>query len=166
MLNNLYGQPITGSVHCLGDGCQSVEQLSDDGVYRVNYVKGTTFKLITQRNVCVYSPLAATKTYTEAYCLPGLNDEDENIPWGQQQQLKEEGNTLLYIGKFTDLEDGKHVFARLKRVGLDVTSVDIGDSEYIYVRLQEQYTDAQQTVLDNLHSFVVVDSVQRAASAQ
>ncbi|EAR57590.1 hypothetical protein SKA34_08388 [Photobacterium sp. SKA34] len=163
VLNNLYGQPITGSVHCLGDGCQSVEQLSDDGVYRVNYAKEATFKLITQKNVCVYSPLESLKTYSQAYCLPGLNDEEENIPWDQQQQLKEEDNTLLYVGKFTDLEDGKKVVTRLKHVGLDVTSVDIGDSEYIYVRLQEKYTIAQQSVLDNLHSFVVVDSAQSAA---
>ncbi|MEL7384513.1 MAG: TcfC E-set like domain-containing protein [Pseudomonadota bacterium] len=163
VLSNLYGQPITSSVNCLGDGCQSVEQLSDDGVYRVNYVKDANFTLITKKNVCLYSPYAATDAYTQAYCLPGLNDEEEKIPWNQQKYLQK-NNALLYVGKFTNLEEGQEIAIRLKEVGLSATSLYIGDSEYIYVRLQADYTIAQQTVLDNLHSLIVVDSAQSAST--
>ncbi len=55
VLNDLFGQPIK-SLRCLGDGCENIEELSDDGVYRLNYRSTKPFKLISDKRLCVYNP--------------------------------------------------------------------------------------------------------------
>ena len=161
LLNDMFGAPIS-SVRCLGDGCKSVETLSDDGVVRVNYRKNEPFKLVSAKRLCVYNPELMGETYIQAYCLPGLDDADNNIVWENNLDLiaqSEAERALLYIGKYESTIDAEHILLRLQEVGLAPKSIEVGDNLYVYVRYLKQYNTAQRDVLDSLDAYVVLDSI-------
>jgi hypothetical protein len=161
LLNDMFGAPIS-SVRCLGDGCKSVEALSDDGVVRVNYRKNTPFKLISAKRLCVYNPELMGESHIQAYCLPGLDDMDNNIVWEDKLDLiaqTEAERALLYIGKYESTIEAEHILLRLQEVGLAPKSIEVGDNLYVYVRYLKQYSMAQRDVLDSLDAYVVLDSI-------
>ena len=161
LLNDMFGTPIS-SVRCLGDGCKSVETLSDDGVVRVNYQKNKQFKLVSAKRLCVYNPDLMGNTYIQAYCLPGLDDADNNVVWENKMDLIEQSESeraLLYIGKYKSTIEAEHILLRLKEVNLAPKSIEVGDNLYVYVRYLKQYNTAQRGVLDSLDAYVVFDTI-------
>ncbi|PSU87543.1 TcfC E-set like domain-containing protein [Photobacterium kishitanii] len=162
VLNDLFGQPIK-SLRCLGDGCENIEELSDDGVYRLNYRSTKPFKLISDKRLCVYNPEQLGRNYIQGYCLPGLDNEDNKIPFEQRPLKNRPGDTenaLLYIGKFESNDEAHQIINQLKDVGLSSKSILLGDAQYVYVQYFEQYSLAQRTLLDNLDTYVINDIVQ------
>ncbi|HIF9079025.1 TPA: TcfC E-set like domain-containing protein [Photobacterium damselae] len=162
VFNDLFGKPIT-SLRCLGDGCENVEELSDDGVYRLNYRSQKPFKLISDKRLCVYNPEQLGQNYIQGYCLPGLDNQEDKIPFEQRPLQSRPGdvqNALLYIGKFESSQEAHHIIEQLKTVGLPSKSVTLGDAQYVYVQYLERYSLAQRTLLDNLDTYVIHDVVQ------
>ncbi len=161
LLDDMFGEPIS-SVRCLGDGCKSVDTLSDDGVVRVNYRADEPFKLVSAKRLCVYNPGLIGALHIQAYCLPGLDDLDNNIVWEDRLDLisqSEAERALLYIGKYESTTEASRILLRLKEVGLLTKAVEIDNSMYVYVRYLEQYTTAQRVLLDSLDTYVVIDSI-------
>jgi hypothetical protein len=161
LLNDMFGVPIS-SVRCLGEGCKSVETLSDDGVVRVNYRKNAPFKLISAKRLCVYNPELMGESHIQAYCLPGLDEVDSNIVWEDKADLiaqSEAERALLYIGKYESTIEAEHILLRLQEVGLAPKSIEVGDNLYVYVRYLKQYSTAQRDLLESLDAYVVLDSI-------
>ena len=161
LLNDMFGEPIP-SVRCLGDSCKSVETLSDDGVFRVNFRKNEPFKLVSAKRLCVYNPELMGETYVQAYCLPGLDEVDGNVVWEDKIDLIDQSDTeraLLYIGKYESTNEASHILKRLQEVGLAPKSIEVGDNMYVYVRYLKQYSIAQRDVLESLDAYVVLDSI-------
>lgn len=161
LLNDMFGEPIL-SVRCLGDGCKSVETLSDDGVVRVNYSKNTHFKLISAKRLCVYNTDLMGEPYIQAYCLPGLDEVDNNVVWENKENLieqSEEGRALLYVGEYESTIEAEYILVRLEEVGLTPKPIEVGANLYVYVRYLKQYSTAQRDVLESLDAYVVLDSV-------
>ncbi|HIF9335436.1 TPA: TcfC E-set like domain-containing protein [Photobacterium damselae] len=162
VFNDLFGEPIT-SLRCLGDGCENVEDLSDDGVYRLNYRSQKPFKLISDKRLCVYNPEQLGQDYIQGYCLPGLDNQEDKIPFEQRPLQSRSGkvqNALLYVGKFESNQEAHYIIEQLKTVGLPSKSVTLGDAQYVYVQYLDQYSLAQRTLLDNLDTYVIHDVVQ------
>ncbi|GEK15919.1 TcfC E-set like domain-containing protein [Aliivibrio fischeri] len=161
LVNDMFGSPVS-SVRCLGDGCKSVETLSDDGVVRVNYRKGISFKLISAERQCVYNPELMGEPHIQAYCLPGLYDENNNIIWDDKIDLispLDAERALLYIGKYESMIEAEHILLKLQEVGLASKSIDVGNNVYIYARYLKQYSMAQRDVLESIDAYVVLDSI-------
>ncbi len=161
LLNDIFGKPIS-TARCLGEGCKGVEVLSDDGVVRVNYRKGYPFKLLSQKRLCVYDPNLMGEGYIQTYCLPGLDDIDNNIVWKDEPNLiapHEEENALLYIGKYESTVESARILERLQEVGLTSKAIKVGESMYVYVRYLKQYTTAQRELLQGLDAYVILDSI-------
>ncbi|WP_434144925.1 hypothetical protein [Photobacterium leiognathi] len=58
---------------------RSVEELTNDGVFRINYAENEPFKLVSEKRLCVYSELTRNQKFIEAVCLPGIDDEREGV---------------------------------------------------------------------------------------
>ncbi|WP_340642458.1 TcfC E-set like domain-containing protein [Photobacterium damselae] len=162
VLNDMFGNPIP-SVRCIGDGCKSVEPLSDDGVYRVNFRKNMPFKLVSDKRLCVYNPDLMGEQYVTAYCLPGLDNIDDNIVWADKPNIiahNDMDRALLYIGKYESTVKAKQILARLKEVGLDSKSIEVGAVQYVYVRYLDKYTTAQRSLLESLDAYVILDTIK------
>lgn len=161
LLNDMLGNPIS-TARCLGYACKGVEVLSDDGVVRVNYRKGRPFKLVSQNRLCVYDPNLMGEGYIQTYCLPGLDDIDNNIVWNDEPNLitpDEKENALLYIGKYESTAESARILERLQEVGLASKAIKVGESMYVYVRYLKLYTTAQRELLQGLDLYVILDSI-------
>ncbi|PSV87945.1 TcfC E-set like domain-containing protein [Photobacterium angustum] len=161
ILNDMFGKPIP-AVRCIGEGCKSVEPLSDDGVYRVNFRKNSPFKLISEKRLCVYDSDLMGEQYIYAYCLPGLDDINDQIVWSDIPNLIKDNDVeraLLYIGKYESTEQAKHFLTLLKEVGLESKAIEVANAQYVYVRYLEQYTTAQRSLLESLDAYVILDTI-------
>ncbi|RZP95249.1 hypothetical protein D8T54_13765, partial [Vibrio vulnificus] len=161
ILNDMNGEPIQFA-RCIGDGCKGVEELSDDGVFRVNFKRNAPFKLISEKRLCVYNPDRMGDRYVQAYCLPGLDSLDgQLVRHDEVPTVAQVKNTqaLLYIGKFESTEETKQILSRLEEVGLAFKSVEVGSEQYVYVQYKEVYTIAQRTLLESLDAYVILDTI-------
>lgn len=159
LLNDIFGAPISSAL-CFGSGCKSVETLSDDGVVRVNYRKNLPFKLISDKRVCLYNPELMGDLYIQAYCLPGLED-DNNIVLEDNKGLitpSDAERALLYIGKYESRVEAEKILLRLQEVALAPKSIKVGDKLYVYVRYLKQYSLAQRNVLESLDAYAALDT--------
>lgn len=162
ILNDMNGDPVR-FVRCLGKGCGSVETLSDDGVFRLNFKRNRTFKLVSNRRMCVYDPDRIGERYIQAYCLPGLDSSEgqlvrKEMPETDIPQLEDE-QPLLYIGKYEMGEATEEILARLTKAGLTSKSINVGGERYVYVRYQDVYTSAQRALLETLDAYVILDPI-------
>lgn len=161
VLSDMNGDPIR-QARCIGDGCKGVEELSDDGVFRVNYRETMPFKLISDKRLCVYDPSLIGSRYVQAYCLPGLDALDgqfvrqDELPTIAQTQDEQ---ALLYIGKYESTDEVKMILSRLKEVNLISKTIEVGAIQYIYVQYQEQYSTAQRVLLESLEAYVILDTI-------
>lgn len=164
ILNDMNGQPITHA-RCIGDGCKSVEALSDDeGVFRVNYRNDKPFKLISDKRLCVYNPDSMGSRYVQAYCLPGLeNAEGELVRQKDLDTIAKVDieQALIYIGKYETNEDMHQILSRLSEVGLVWKNIEIGMVQYLYVQYKDNYTLAQRTLLESLDAYVILDTIDK-----
>ncbi|EPS8830563.1 TcfC E-set like domain-containing protein [Vibrio parahaemolyticus] len=161
ILNDMNGEPVSHA-RCIGDGCKSVDTLSNDGVVRVNYRPNTTFKLISDKRLCVYNPDLIGERYIQAYCLPGLESLDGTLVREGQVPYISTGRDqepLVYIGKYESSDDVESILVRLQDVGLVSKSISIGSAQYIYVQYHEAYTTAQRSLLESLDAYVILDSI-------
>ncbi|WP_045409907.1 TcfC E-set like domain-containing protein [Vibrio jasicida] len=161
VLSDMNGDPIRRA-RCIGDGCKGVEELSDDGVFRVNYRKAQPFKLISDKRLCVYDPQLMGKRYVQAYCLPGLDSLDGQLV--RQDELPTIAQTsdeqaLIYIGKYESTDEVKMILSRLKEVNLISKTIEVGSVQYIYVQYQDQYSTAQRVLLESLEAYVILDTI-------
>lgn len=157
VLSDLQGQPIS-QVRCVGDGCQSVERLSDDGVFRVNYRQGAEVSLFSKDRACINSPELMRGNVVYSYCLPGLEENGERIALSLKKSLRD--SELLYLGKYPkDTAMAGGMLDKIKQVGLSTYSVEVGHNLYIYVKYNKQYTVAQRTLLEGLDAYVVLNEV-------
>lgn len=153
ILNDIFGSPIS-SARCLGEGCKSVEVLSDDGVVRVNYKKNEPFKLISEKRLCVYNPELIGDAYIQAYCLSGLDDLNSDIVKVQTSDLiagSGRKQDLLYIGKYESTVEVLHTLSTLQDVGLVPESIVIGNDTYVYVNYLMQYNTAQRDAINSIN---------------
>lgn len=159
IFSDMNGEPIQ-SVRCLGDGCKSVEMLSEDGVFRVNYRQGEAFKLISDKRLCVYDTSLMGRSYIDAYCLPGLDNTDDSLVWEENlDKTLALSESLLYIGKYPSSDEATAILNQLNKAGLTSKVITVGQTLYVYVRYQEHYTAAQRHLLEGLEAYVIFDSV-------
>lgn len=161
LLNDMFNKPIK-SARCIGDGCQNLESLSNDGVFRLNYKKGGDFKIISDKRLCVYNPDDIGELYIPAYCLPGLDKVDGGLVWEDRPELIKTADiqrALLYIGKYQSTDDAEQILNTLKTVGLDSKSIEVGSDLYVYVHYKKEYTLAQRNLLENLEAYVILNTI-------
>ncbi|WP_305816450.1 TcfC E-set like domain-containing protein [Photobacterium leiognathi] len=165
ILNDMNGEPIPFA-RCIGDGCKNMEELSSDGVFRVNYVEGQPFKLISEKRLCVYDEKQVRlhkQDYIQAYCLPGLDDLEGqnvyNISTPEDIKQNRESQALVYVGKYEYNKNTDAILSRLSDNGLIAQSINVGDTKYIYVKYNSEYTTVQRTLLDELDAYVILDSI-------
>lgn len=161
ILSDMNGEPIQFA-RCIGDGCKGVEELSEGGVFRVNFKRNAPFKLVSEKRLCVYNPDRMGDRYVQAYCLPGLDSlEGQLVRHNEAPAVAQAKNSqaLLYIGKYESTEETKQILSRLEEVGLAFKSVEVGSEQYVYVQYQEIYTTAQRTLLESLDAYVILDTI-------
>lgn len=156
ILSDMNGEPIQ-LARCIGDGCKGVEELSGDGVFRVNFKRNAPFKLVSEKRQCVYNPDRMGDRYVQAYCLPGLDSLDGQLV--SHDEVLTVAQALLYIGKYESTEETKQILSRLAEIGLVFKSVKVGSEQYVYVQYQEVYTTAQRTLLESLGVDVILDKI-------
>lgn len=156
VLSDIYGRPVN-QVRCIGDGCQSVERLSDDGVFRVNYRQGGDMKLMSMNRVCINSPELSRGNVVYTNCLPGLDEHDRRVAFSHKGVIGD-GN-LLYVGKYTANERAQSVLNKLKFAGLPIHQVELGRHIYIYVKNNKQYTVEQRELLEGMEAYIVLNEV-------
>ncbi|OQQ04002.1 hypothetical protein BK412_10250 [Vibrio campbellii] len=161
ILNDMNGNAISNA-RCIGESCNSVEQLSDDGVFRVNFRRNEAFKLVSNKRLCVYDESLLGKRYVQAYCLPGLDNLDGQLVRQSDNAViaqTKSNQALIFVGKYESTEVTKGVIERLNEIGLVSKAIDVGRVEYLYVQYQESYTTAQRTLLESLEAYVILDAI-------
>lgn len=164
VFNDMNGDPVT-QVRCIGTSCKSVEELSGDGVFRVNFIPGKPFKLVSNKRLCVYNSDLIGKRYIQAYCLPGLENQDgflvrDATPEALVTNKKDnDDEAIIYIGKYESNEETKAILSQLNKAGLKSKSIDISGVKYIYVHHNENYTLAQIALLESLDAYVILDNI-------
>lgn len=154
VLSDIQGRPVT-QARCVGEACQSVERLSDDGVFRVNYRRGGDMKLMSMNRVCINNPELMLGEVIYTYCLPGLDDNEGRIALSRKGGVS--GGEFLYLGKYDVNQDAQAILTKLKSVGLATYSVEVGSQLYIYVKYSKQYTVAQRSLLEGMDAYIVLN---------
>ncbi|MGR5235675.1 TcfC E-set like domain-containing protein [Vibrio alfacsensis] len=160
VLNDMFDQPVS-SARCIGEGCVSIEPVSEDGVFRVNYRQGAPFKIVSSQRLCVQNTALKSASYAQAYCLPGLDESQDRLAWSNQLELNNKAGegTLLYLGKYELNEESSRIVSHLIKVGLALKTVEIDKTIYVYVKFQDYFTQAQRTLLESLNAYVILDVI-------
>lgn len=154
VLSDLQGRPVM-QARCVGEACQSVERLSDDGVFRVNYRRGGEMKLMSMNSICIDGPELRRRDVVYTYCLPGLDENEGRIALSRKGVVGD--GEFLYLGKFAVHQDAQAMLTKLKSAGLATHSVELGSQLYIYVKYSKQYTVAQRTLLEGMDAYIVLN---------
>ncbi|HDO1336287.1 TPA: TcfC E-set like domain-containing protein [Aeromonas veronii] len=154
VLSDIQGHPVT-QARCVGEGCQSIERLSDDGVFRVNCRRGGDMKLMSMNRVCINSPELMRGEVVYTYCLPGLDENEGRIALSRKGVVGK--GEFLYLGKYAASQDAQAILTKLKSVGLATHSVVVGSQLYIYVKHSKQYTVAQRSLLEGMDAYIVLN---------
>lgn len=166
VFSDINGDPIT-QIRCIGVSCKSVEELSDDGVFRVNFISGSSFKLVSNKRLCIYNPDLFGKRYIQAYCLPGLENSEgmlvrdstpESIVTTKKEKEKDE-EAIIYIGKYKSNKKTKTILSQLNKAGLKLKSINISNIKYVYVQHNKNYTLTQIALLESLDAYAILDNI-------
>ncbi|AUI87483.1 hypothetical protein BS333_13755 [Vibrio azureus] len=63
ILDDEFGNPIS-SLDCAGETCIDVQQISDDGVFQVTYIKGSNFNLSSNSRVCNFKQIKNSTSFS------------------------------------------------------------------------------------------------------
>lgn len=162
VLNDIFDKPVRSAL-CLGEGCVSIEPVSEDGIFRVNFKKGSEIKLVSMHRLCIENKKNSQKAYSQAYCLPGLDETQEMFAWeikSKSMNKKEAKEALLYLGKYKANENTNRTLLNLKTAGLTLKSINLNKEIYVYVQYQENFTQAQRSLLDTLNAYVILDVIK------
>lgn len=157
VLRDLQGQPVTNA-YCVGEGCVSVEPLSEDGVFRVNYRQGGDIKLMSRKQVCLFNAQVAHQQIVHTYCLPGLDEKEPRVALSDKVRATE--GDLLYLGKYPADNYARGMLDKLKGAGLATRSVELGNYLYIYVAYSQQYTLTQRALLEGMEVYIVANEAE------
>ncbi|BCN24314.1 TcfC E-set like domain-containing protein [Vibrio alfacsensis] len=166
VLNNMFGEPIR-QASCVGDGCKGVEPVSDDGIFRLNYIAEKPFKLVSSRKLCVYDAKAFGNAYVNSYCLEGLDDAgiDDAIVLSTTADGIEVGKVskqgFIYLGRYRTSEEAELILERLREVNLLTHHVSVGENLYVYVKHPHEYTVAQSSLLESLEKYAIYDAIDQ-----
>ncbi|ELV8635764.1 TcfC E-set like domain-containing protein [Vibrio vulnificus] len=155
VLDDIDGNPID-SLQCVGSGCISVEPLSNDGVYRVNYRENGDFQLVSRKGLCVVER-DSDKAFNQGYCLPGL-DLVLDGKWESTAKLLEdmvETDVLVYLGRFDSGDIARGVIEKLAKLNIMHKTIDIDGGVYIYLSDGQQFSTVQKELLQELDAYVL-----------
>ncbi|HIF9228807.1 TPA: TcfC E-set like domain-containing protein [Photobacterium damselae] len=158
ILNDMYDRPINNA-RCIGEGCKNLELLSENGVFRLNYRKMQPFKLISNKRLCVYNPELLGEKYINAYCLPGLDNSEQQLVKSDILPNSTE-NELIYIGKFNK-DIVSPILLRLNQAGIASKTINIGKLEYVYIKYKKSYSIAQRMLIEDLNSYAIEDNINK-----
>lgn len=157
LLEDFYGNPIK-NVQCIGDGCVSVETLSDDGVFRVNYRKSKSYRLVSRKGLCIFDE-QSNDAYSYGYCLPGLETDKDKANWRQSSQLLQENEShelLVYLGKFNQGKEANDITQRLTSLDITFKNIQVANDIYIYIIQDRDFNQAQRSLLQELDAYVLL----------
>ncbi|TCW20761.1 TcfC E-set like domain-containing protein [Vibrio crassostreae] len=160
ILDDIDDNPIR-SLQCVGEGCVSIEPLTDDGVYRINYRRDGEFRLVSRKGLCVYDP-NSKEEFTYGYCLPGLESTNDN-KWKETSLLLNEMETqdvLVYLGRFSVGIESEVVSKQLVDIGIRYKSIQVAGDVYIYLTEGQNFTQIQKQLLGQLDGYVLHRSAE------
>lgn len=166
LLNDMFGKPIQHA-SCIGEGCKSVEPISEDGVFRLNYIPGKPFKVVSRKRLCVYDTEQFGNNFVNSYCLEGLDNsglEDSLVFSSDDEAInisKVDAQGYDFLGRYQSSDEAKLILERLKEVKLIALHVQVGDDLYVYVKHPSEYSVAQSTLLESLEKFAKYDSINQ-----
>jgi len=159
ILDDIDGQPIK-YIDCFGEGCVSVEPLSSDGVFRVNYRPGQSFSLISKQGLCVFEALnKENKKAKKGYCLPGV-EKNGDKKLGEKINDKEELNlsalnsSTIYLGRFDLDEKYKKLRQLLADNYFKTKVINLGKHEYLFLD-NGKITQEQFEFLYKIEAFLI-----------
>ncbi|CAE6964674.1 E-set like domain [Vibrio sp. B1ASS3] len=155
IFDDVFGEPVP-SLQCVGEGCVSVEPVTDDGVFRVNYKKNTPFRLVSKKGLCVYDE-ESTARFTKGYCLPGIDNQNEH-KWSDSSSLlndKNKNDTLVYLGSFNAGEEFRSIKDKLNKKKIVFKIFEVADSVFIYADSTYGFNQAQLNILKELDAYVL-----------
>ncbi|WP_425669755.1 TcfC E-set like domain-containing protein [Vibrio owensii] len=156
VVSDINDQPLD-QLRCFGPGCKTVERLSDDGVFRVNYRDQTPFALVSDKKMCVFDIDAVGSHYVHAYCLPGL-ENPYAMESGENGIEKGETEDLMLIGRYEFNAESAKLIERLGDVNLNSKVIQVGKASYIYISAYTDFTTEQQMLLDGLKVYAMHDN--------
>lgn len=156
IFDDLFKQHIE-DLMCIGKGCVSVEPLSDDGVYSINYRADKPIQLLSSKGLCLYDD-NSQQTYTHGFCLP-LPDQ-ENLQWQSLNTmataaLESNAELIIYLGKFKQGDNSNTIAQQLKSNGLNYKRINIGYFEYYYIVNTQLFSATQSQFLTQLNGYVI-----------
>lgn len=155
ILDDIDDNPIR-SLQCVGEGCVSIEPLTDDGVYRINYRRDSEFRLVSRKGLCVFEP-NGTDDFSYGYCLPGLENSHDN-KWKETSLLLNEienQDVLVYLGRFSLGVESEIVSKQLVDIGIRYKSIQVAGDVYIYLTEGQKFTQTQKQLLGQLDGYVL-----------
>ncbi|EPN4952618.1 TcfC E-set like domain-containing protein [Vibrio diabolicus] len=154
VLDDINGEPID-SLQCIGDGCVSVEPLSSDGVYRINFHSDKEIRLISRKGMCVVEN--SDENHSKGYCLPGLDTELDNN-WNETSKLfgqHHEQELLLYLGRFTLGTESESIIKKLYDNSIAHKLIEINGEAFIYIVEVQRFNQYQIDLLMELDAYVL-----------
>ncbi|NLS11808.1 hypothetical protein HGP28_02750 [Vibrio sp. SM6] len=153
ILNDIDGQYVE-NVSCVGDGCKSVEPVTEGGIYRVVYRENDSFHLASGDSTCVFNPEKFGNKYVQSYCLEGLTQTSQDLSLNTSHEEKTVYDGLKYMGVYQSTEVTLKILERLKELGIASRYVQIDDQLYVYVEQHDTHSIAQVAVLEELNDHV------------
>lgn len=157
LLSDIDQKPVK-TLRCKGKGCVSVEPLSNDGVFRVNYRVGQKFELFSAKNLCISPWAQEKKKFTSGFCLPGISNEDSLIAYQRNDTQEDVRKVLFYLGRFDDKEAAKRILDKLEQANIEVKAIEVDPDLYVYAKDPGELTVVQKDLLQSLNAYVLNDS--------
>ena len=153
VFTNVEGQPIN-SVECHGEGCVSVEELTD-GVFKFRVNKGLPFQLKTGQNQRCFIPspsVAKRQNLGQNFCMPQFENMD-----GLQLAKGIDGQYYYYVGEFSDLDQFASYYENLNRSNPDSELVKkhIGDRSFLFIRSPQYLAQEEADLVRSLSEYAL-----------
>ncbi|MPW30810.1 hypothetical protein F9L16_17630 [Agarivorans sp. B2Z047] len=162
ILDDLFGNPIQYA-ECVGPDCVSVERLSQDGVYRINYRPGKNYEVISTQGLCLWEESGLSDVH-RGYCLPGIDESDVNklslaIDSGSIKDKRDMFGAILYLGRHVQGPEYLEMERVYQNYGFDVKSIQLGDYVYSFI-LNANLTTEQFEALIGMDVYIVMTGTE------
>ncbi|WP_240205462.1 TcfC E-set like domain-containing protein [Vibrio sp. CyArs1] len=173
VLDDIEGNPIT-SVECLSEGCKSIERITSDGVYRVNYIKGSELHLISRKGMCLINVKSESKSHKKGVCLPEILEFGNEYSEQDLEVLHQDGNdNYVFAGLYTDEVVLKNTVLELGYLSLKTKLFSFERGTYLFVELSSELTNDQIERLTKLNEsfgaenpkFTLIDKNKKEATS-
>ncbi|MCG9781536.1 TcfC E-set like domain-containing protein [Vibrio brasiliensis] len=153
ILEDFFGDPVE-SAQCIGQGCVSIEPVTSDGVFRLNTVDQSSYRVVSKKRLCLLDD-SGDNMYSRGLCLPDKNSVLASLVEHDFESDNIDKEDIFFVGVFDSDRQYKHIIDSLAKARINYEVKDIGYSLFVFITNNTGLSLAQIEAIKNVQSFVI-----------